>query len=61
MLTPLKEIFTWWNRQTLGTRIYTLFLGKFAGEDAFGNADMNNDIDVNVVDIVLVVELILND
>ena len=37
MLTPLKEIFTWWNRQTLGTRIYTLFLGKFAGEDAFGN------------------------
>ena len=37
MLTPLKEIFTWWNRQTLGTRIYTLFLGKFVGEDAFGN------------------------
>ena len=37
-------------------------LGQISlGEDAFGNADMNNDIDVNVVDIVLVVELILND
>ena len=37
MLTLFKEIFTWWNRQTLGTRIYTLFTGKFVGNDVFGN------------------------
>ena len=24
MLTIFKEIFIWWNRQTLGTRIYTI-------------------------------------
>ena len=28
MLTIFKEIFTWWNHQTLGTRIYTFFLGN---------------------------------
>ncbi len=33
----IKEIFTWWNRQTLGTRIQTLFFGKFVGKDEFGN------------------------
>ena len=33
----LKQIFTWWNRQTFGTFIYTLFAGKFVGEDQFGN------------------------
>ena len=33
----LKLIFTWWNKQTVGTFIYTLFLGKLAGEDQFGN------------------------
>ena len=25
MLTFIKEIFTWWNHQTFGTRIYTIF------------------------------------
>jgi len=30
-------IFTWWNKQTLGTFLYTLFTGKFAGSDEFGN------------------------
>lgn len=37
MLTFLKEIFTWWNRQTLGTRIHTLVNGKFIGKDNIGN------------------------
>ena len=26
MLTVIKEIFTWWNRQTLGTRLTIFFL-----------------------------------
>ena len=29
-------------------------------EDAFLNADINNDLDINVMDVVLVVELILS-
>ena len=33
----LKQIFTWWNRQTVGTMIFTLFLGKLKGTDEFGN------------------------
>ena len=37
MLNFLKQIFTWWNRQTLGTFLYTLFRGKFVGSDEFGN------------------------
>ena len=37
MLTAIKEIFTWWNRQTIGTRIQTFFYGKYVGEDAKGN------------------------
>ena len=31
MLTFFKEIFIWWNQQTLGTRIETFFSGKFVG------------------------------
>ena len=37
MLTILKEIFTWWNRQTFTTKISILLYGKFVGEDEFGN------------------------
>ena len=37
MLTIIKEIFTWWNQQTLGTRIYTFIYGKFVGDDEYGN------------------------
>ena len=37
MLTFLKQIFIWWNQQTLGTRIQTIFFGKFVGVDNFGN------------------------
>jgi len=38
----LKLIFTWWNRQTLGTFIYTFFLGKYIGMDEFGNKYYSN-------------------
>ena len=37
MLTLIKEIFTWWNQQTLGTRIETLIYGKYVGKDKNGN------------------------
>ena len=37
MLTIIKEIFTWWNRQTLGTHIFTIFSGKLVGKDEYGN------------------------
>ncbi len=37
MLTAIKEIFTWWNQQTIGTRLTILFFGKFIGKDTFGN------------------------
>ncbi len=37
MLTFIKQIFTWWNQQTFGTRIYTLIFGKIKGTDEFGN------------------------
>ena len=42
MLTFIKEILTWWNRQTLGTRLQTIFFGKFVGEDEFGNKYYEN-------------------
>ncbi len=42
MLNILKQIFTWWHRQTLGTFIYTLFVGKFVGSDEYGNKYYSN-------------------
>ena len=33
----LKIIFTWWNKQTFGTFLKTLFYGKFVGSDDYGN------------------------
>ena len=33
----LKIIFTWWNRQTFGTFLKTLFFGKYVGTDDYGN------------------------
>ena len=42
MLTLFKEIFIWWNRQTLGTRIQTFLFGKLVGEDEFGNKYYEN-------------------
>ena len=37
MLTMLKQIFTWWNHQTFGTRLQILFSGKLVGKDQNGN------------------------
>ena len=42
MLTFIKEIFTWWNRQTLGTRIQTMIYGKLVGRDSAGNKYYEN-------------------
>ena len=42
MLTFFKEIFTWWNGQTLGTRLQTIFFGKLVGEDELGNKYYQN-------------------
>tara|TARA_Y200000002_G_C22527005_1_gene598112 strand:- start:476 stop:826 length:351 start_codon:yes stop_codon:yes gene_type:complete len=33
----LKLIFTWWNKQTFGTYLKTLFFGKYVGSDDYGN------------------------
>ena len=33
----LAELFTWWNGQTLGTRLWTNRNGQKVGEDAQGN------------------------
>jgi NADH dehydrogenase len=40
-----KIIFTWWNRQTLGTFLKTLFFGKFVGKDNLGNKYYKNNQD----------------
>ena len=37
MLTLFKKFFTWWNQETLGTKIKIIFFGNFVGEDSFGN------------------------
>ena len=42
MINFLKQIFTWWHKQTVGTFIYTLFAGKLAGSDQFGNKYYSN-------------------
>jgi NADH:ubiquinone oxidoreductase subunit len=33
----ILELFTWWNRQTMGTRFFTWRKGTKVGEDEFGN------------------------
>ena len=41
----LKLIFTWWNRNTLGTFLKTLFFGKLVGKDELGNKYYKNKKD----------------
>ena len=41
----LKIIFTWWNKQTFGTFLKTLFTGKLVGKDKFGNKYYKNKDD----------------
>ena len=42
MLTFVKKIFVWWNRDTIGTKLYTIFFGKLVGKDDFGNQYYEN-------------------
>ena len=42
MIDFFKQIFIWWNRQTIGTFLYTLFTGKYVGADEFGNKYYSN-------------------
>ena len=35
--TFFTQFFTWWNGQTLGTRLHTWRFGKEVGQDEFGN------------------------
>ena len=37
MTNFLRQIFTWWHKQTIGTLIYTLINGKYIGKDQFEN------------------------
>ena len=37
MLTLFKKIFIWWNQETIGTKLKTMFFGKLIGTDSFGN------------------------
>ena len=41
----LKIFFTWWNSQTFGTFLKTLFHGKLVGKDEFGNKYYKNKED----------------
>ena len=40
-----KIFFTWWNRQTIGTFLKTLFYGKYVGKDELGNKYYKNKED----------------
>ena len=42
MLTLLKKIFIWWNQETLGTKLKTIFSGKLVGIDSTGNKYYQN-------------------
>ena len=33
----LKKFFVWWDQETLGTKLKTIFFGKLIGSDSFGN------------------------
>ena len=41
----MKIFFTWWNKQTFGTFLKTLFTGKYVGKDNFGNKYYKNKND----------------
>lgn len=38
MLKWLTQFFTWWNGQTLNTRLHTWLYGELVGHDEYGNA-----------------------
>ena len=42
IILKMKLIFTWWNKQTLGTFFKTLFFGNLVGKDEYGNKYYKN-------------------
>ena len=42
MLTFVKQIFVWWNQETIGTKLHTFVFGKFVGKDELGNKYYEN-------------------
>ena len=36
-MSLFSQLFTWWNGQTIGTRVYTARKGEYVGEDDRGN------------------------
>lgn len=44
MLCFLKQIFTWWNGSTVGTRFFTWRHGRLVGKDQFGNCYYESSI-----------------
>ena len=45
LIKMIKQIFTWWNSQTFGTFLYTIFFGKQIGKDEYGNKYYKNNKD----------------
>ena len=41
----IMEIFTWWNKQTIGTRVWSYFNGIAVGKDEYGNRYFSNKKD----------------
>lgn len=41
----MKQIFTWWHKQTFGTFLKTLFSGRYVGKDELGNKYYKNKKD----------------
>ena len=56
MLTFFKKIFIWWNQDTFGTRLQTIFFGKLVGRNELGNKYYESKkgkrwvIDANTID-----------
>ncbi len=38
----IKQIFTWWHKQSFGTFLKTIFFGKLVGKDQYGNKYYKN-------------------
>ena len=44
-ISNMKIFFTWWNKQTFGTLLKTLFTGKLVGRDEYGKRYYKNKND----------------
>ena len=44
-MLKIKQLFTWWHGQTLGTFLETVFFGKLVGIDSSGNKFYKNKND----------------